>query len=107
MKYHEVGLEEYDELILDYRRGMYKFDIKEGAIDFHSVHKRFEQANADTAVNRFHEGQKKGPRGISRRRRRCMVNGSQHNKSSERKRRSGSRTCWEESPRSRLIARLM
>lgn len=60
VKYHEVSVEEYDKLMLDYRRGMYKFDIKEGVFDLHSVHERFEQAKTDTAVGKFREGQKKG-----------------------------------------------
>lgn len=58
--YHEVSVSEYDQLMLDYRRGKYKFDIREGMFDLHSVHERFEKSRTDPKVMAFREGQRKG-----------------------------------------------
>ncbi|KUJ11040.1 uncharacterized protein LY89DRAFT_625418 [Mollisia scopiformis] len=60
VRYHEVSVSEYDQLMLDYRRGEYKFDIRDGVFDLHSVHERFEESRTDPKVISFREGQKKG-----------------------------------------------
>ncbi|KAF8850290.1 hypothetical protein BDZ45DRAFT_197031 [Acephala macrosclerotiorum] len=49
-----------DQLMLDYRRGKYKFNIRDGTFDLYSVHERFEKSRTDPKVIAFREGQKKG-----------------------------------------------
>lgn len=58
--YHEVSVAEYDQLMLSYKRGEYKFDIREGVFNLHDVHERFEKSRTDPKVKAFREGQKKG-----------------------------------------------
>jgi len=58
--YDEVSVEEYDGLMLAYKRGEYKFDIREGVFELHDVHERFEKSKTDAKVMAFREGQKKG-----------------------------------------------
>jgi urea carboxylase len=58
--YHEVSVAEYDKLMLSYKRGEYKFDIREGVFNLHDVHERFEKSKTDQKVIAFREGQKKG-----------------------------------------------
>jgi urea carboxylase len=60
LRYHEVSVAEYDSLMLDYRRGKYKFDIREGVFSLKEVHEIFERAKSDPNVISFRELQKKG-----------------------------------------------
>lgn len=59
VKYHEVGVEEYDALMLDYRRGKYKFDIRDGVFNLAEIHAIFEKSRSDPTVQAFRERQKK------------------------------------------------
>jgi urea carboxylase len=60
IRYHEVSIAEYDQLMLDYKRGNYEFDIREGVFSLHEIHERFEKSRTDPTVMAFREGQKKG-----------------------------------------------
>jgi len=60
VRYHEVGVEEYDRLILDYRRGSYEFDIQKSVFSLKEVHEVFERSKSDPKVTAFRDGQKKG-----------------------------------------------
>jgi urea carboxylase len=60
VRYHEVSVAEYDQLMLDYRRGKYKFDVRDGVFDLKEVHAVFEKARTDQEVISFRGGQKKG-----------------------------------------------
>jgi urea carboxylase len=58
--YHEVSVEEYDNLMLDYKRGNYKFDIRDGVFDLSEIHSIFEKSKSDPGVKVFREKQRKG-----------------------------------------------
>jgi allophanate hydrolase subunit 1 len=60
VKYHEVSVEEYDALMLEYRRGKYEFDIREGVFDLAEIQEVFEKSRGDEKVQAFREGQRKG-----------------------------------------------
>lgn len=60
VKYHEVSVEEYDQLSRDYKTGKYKYDIRESVFDLQAVYDTFEAAKTDPKVIEFKERQKKG-----------------------------------------------
>ncbi|TVY80340.1 putative urea carboxylase [Lachnellula suecica] len=59
VKYHEVSVDEYDNLMLDYKRGNYKFDIRDGVFNLAEVHAVFEKARGDSKVKAFRDLQRK------------------------------------------------
>jgi allophanate hydrolase subunit 1 len=60
VRYHEVNVKEYDQLMLDYKRGNYKFDIRDGTFSLKEVHEIFEKSKTDPTVQAFRSAQKKG-----------------------------------------------
>lgn len=59
VRYHEVSVKEYDQLMLDYKRGKYKFDFRDGVFDLKEVHSIFEKSKSDRNVKLFRERQQK------------------------------------------------
>ncbi|TAQ89761.1 hypothetical protein B7494_g1936 [Chlorociboria aeruginascens] len=59
LRYHEVNVKEYDQLMLDYKRGSYKFDIREGVFNLQEVYEVFEKSRIDPIVQTFREGRDK------------------------------------------------
>ena len=60
MHYHEVSVTEYDQLMLDYKRGDYKIHIRSGEFSLAEVHSIFEKSKSDPTVQAFRAGQCKG-----------------------------------------------
>jgi urea carboxylase len=60
VRYHEVSVAEYDRLMLDYKRGVYAFDIRDSFFDLHKAYQRFESARSDAGVLAFRAGQAQG-----------------------------------------------
>jgi urea carboxylase len=56
--YHEVSVAEYDNLMLDYRRGNYSFDIRDGVFHLAESHAVFANAQRDPALLAFRSKQK-------------------------------------------------
>lgn len=63
VKYHEVSIAEYDRLMLDFRRGNYRFDIREGVFDLAGIHAVFERSRADPKVRAFRARQREAVAG--------------------------------------------
>ncbi|KAG0648468.1 Urea amidolyase [Hyphodiscus hymeniophilus] len=59
VRYHEVSVKEYDNLMLDYKRGNYKFDIRDGVFDLAEIYSVFENSKSDRGVKEFRERQRK------------------------------------------------
>jgi urea carboxylase len=60
VRYHEVSVKEYDRLMLDYKRGNYKYDIRDGIFDLQEIHSIFKDSKSDPSVKAFRERQQKG-----------------------------------------------
>lgn len=60
VRYHEVSIEQYDQLMRDFKNDKYRFDIREGEFSLQEVYEMFEKAKTDPEVVAFRDGQKKG-----------------------------------------------